>query len=300
MTYNSNFIFSLNIYLITKKNNRVLSERETTASCTLTDITYINENNYLCKALCGGGNDKIEEATSFNISTSTESNSYVTISEEIKLNSTEMEGSEFNITNISNYKMINIIVDNLQKKNGWTNEGYSFVLTSKKSFNNTDENKKISLNIENNENNEVTYNTECEIPKGSELSSINCIAKNINSKGVFKIQNKAIFNNNNVLPEIILNSPSNKLLNIEENSKSKKLSKGAKIGIIVGVCAVVGISIAILILFKTGILSKGNASAKAQGYTIAPDKSRNIAPDEIKDNQSGAVIIKNQNDKYRK
>ena len=93
--------------------------------------------------------------------------------------------------------------------------------------------------------------------------------------------------------------PSNKLLNIEKKSEDKRLSKGAKIGIIIGAVVVIGILIALIIMYKIGVLCKGNAENK--GYNIAPDKSRNIMPGEIKnDNQFDAIMIKNKNDNAMK
>ena len=52
-------------------------------------------------------------------------------------------------------------------------------------------------------------------------------------------------------------------------------------------------------MYKIGVFCKGSGAAKNAGYTKAPDKSRNIVPGEIKDNQSGAIMIRKQNEKNR-
>ena len=63
--------------------------------------------------------------------------------------------------------------------------------------------------------------------------------------------------------------------------------------------AFIGIFIALIIMYKNGILCKGGA--KNNGYSIASDKSRSIMPGEIrKDNQFDAIMIKNRNDNVMK
>ena len=64
-------------------------------------------------------------------------------------------------------------------------------------------------------------------------------------------------------------------------------------------CVFAAIAILSIILYNTGLFSKGSESAKSGGYRIAPDKSRNIGPGEIKDYQTSFNMIKNQNDKNK-
>ena len=126
------------------------------------------------------------------------------------------------------------------------------------------------------------------------LFSFNCFAKKLGSSGNYKIVDKTILEDN--LPKIFVTGLQNTFLKVEK--KNKGLTKGAKIGIIVGACVLIGICVSLIILFKLGIFRKGNSEINA-GYAIAPDKSRNIGPGEIKDNQSGAIMIRKQNDKNR-
>ena len=184
-------------------------------------------------------------------------------------------------------EFIMIVVDKLQKKNGWSNDGYSFVLNSKNQINNIDGMETISLEME---NDKITAKVDCNTPKENNSYSMNCIiVSDSDLSGDFKVKYKTIFKNG--LPKINIIPPSNKVLNIEEK---QKLSKGAKIGIILGICSFVVICVVLIILYKTGVLSKRGGSAKIEGYDIAPDKSRNIGPGEIKDNQFNAIMAKNE------
>ena len=208
-----------------------------------------------------------------------------------------MEEKEFDIEkNLDNTELI--VVDKLQKKYGWTNDGYSFTLNSKDAINKIDDIETFTLNIE---NNEVESKVECTIPKIDNFYSIDCIAKKSDISGEFKILDNVIPNKKTKLPKLAIMVPSNKLLDIEKKQEDKKLSKGAKIGIIIGAVVFIGICVAFIIMYKIRLICKRNGPQKEKGYDIAPDKSMNIPPWEDKKNdQFDAIKIKNQNENLKK
>ena len=264
-------------------------------TCTLNDITYTDQNIYVAESLCEGENDSITQTSSVTTTTSMNYDSKISVS----LNSGKTEDGEINIKDYKNIKMINIVVDKLEKGKGWTEDGYYFIITTKEPINNNVGISTLSLNIINEENDKISAETKCIIPTISNkfISSFDCIAKDLSSSGSFKILDKVIYDSTNTFPKISLISPQNKKLNIE---KKTKLSNGAKIGIILGVCVTVGICIALIVMYKTGVFGKSGGSSNNVGYTIAPDRSRNIAPGEIKDTTSNEFAIKAMNDKFRK
>ena len=289
------YTFTLNIILQITDNNRVLSDTSANAKCIPTDILSNNQNIYSTKALCGGNNDYISETSTITVSPSSsaisDSNVDVEIlngipKDSINMGKTELDANDFKQT-------INIVVDKIEN-NGWNGDDYYFVLISKNPINNNDKEKTISLDIK---NEKITSKAEVNIPEETNLSSFNCIIKNLKSGGTFKISNNAKFDLKGV-PEISVTGLQNKNLIIEEKNKNE-LTKGAKIGIIVGCCVFIGIIVATLIMYKIGVFCKGSGATKNAGYTIAPDKSRNIVPGEVKDNQSGAIMIRKQNEKNR-
>ena len=149
----------------------------------------------------------------------------------------------------------------------------------------------ISLNIE---SDTKSAKVNCDIPKNDNLYSMNCITENSDLSGDFKVSDDVDLEND--LPKINIVSLSYKSLHIEKKQENKKLSKGAKIGIIIGVIAVIVICVTIIILYKTGVLFKGSLHAKTEGYNIAPDKSRNVTPwENNKNSQFDAIKIQNQN-----
>ena len=107
--------------------------------------------------------------------------------------------------------------------------------------------------------------------------------------------NKSISNPSQILSEISVFVSDDKLLIIEKKSG---LSKGAKIGIIIGICILFVICIVFIILYRTGVLSKICKSSKSDDNKVDSYKARSIATDEVTDNRSNESAIKDQNDKY--
>ena len=292
LTYYSSYTFTLNINLIsTTNNNRILSPEETAeATCTQIGMSY--QKIYIGETLCTATISGITNKVKFDASLTLESRERVALALGVNSNSEKMKDQSLSDIKdeIKSAKTTEIIVDEVQKKYGWTNDGYSFILKSKNSINNTSGMESITLNIE---NEEISSNAECDFPKKDNSNLMDCIVKNNDLSGSFNISYPGVVDNQTM---VFIFSPSNKLLSIEKKPEVKKLSKGAKIGIIIGAVVFIGICITLIILFKTGVLCKGSAAAKNKGYKIAPEKSLNIAPGEIKnDNQFDAIMIKNQN-----
>ena len=299
LSYNSNYVFSLIINLIIINNNRILSEEtQTKAYCTQTNLTYIDENNYLYEAFCEGKDNNIENNTSFEISSKTENDSYITISRNIALSSKKMSGNRFDINSaLEDGKKIFITVDKIQKKNGWSNNGYSLSLISKKPINNNDEAKKISINFENDKD---VFIGDVEIPIGNNLSNFDVLVKNpTTSGGNFKVKGNSQGESNDIIPDITVFAPLNKIIYIE---KKPELSKAAKIGIIVGTCALFVICVTVIIIYKIHSSRKKKESAKYKEYKIVMEKYGNIKSTEEDnlDMQSKQTMIKNRSDKFRK
>ena len=85
---------------------------------------------------------------------------------------------------------------------------------------------------------------------------MDCIVKSNDFNESYMISDKIILNKKTNNLKITINVPSNKLLEIEQNSKETKLSKGAKTGIIIDIIIFVMFCNTFIVLYKTGIIPK--------------------------------------------
>ena len=309
VTYILNYKFqlSVNLFFSIGRNYRYLegkTENIKTKCSQIGDPIQTKTGEFITTASCDGKTEKNFVISDFEISdkyieisdTNTEIiDTNIEISDETAKKATIMpkenlENDDKVLDTLKNG--VNIyIFDAINQKDGWTEDGYySFSLSSETKYN-SNETKIISL-----QTSDENVVAECTIPN-SDFSSINGLLKNLDSK---KNTTLSLKNGNFIENGVAIFAPQSKTILVISNEKisKKKLSKGAKIGIIVGVCVLVAISVTLLILFKTGVCFNSQGGSK-QGYSIAPDKSRNIMPGEIKDN-SNIIRIKNENDRYRK
>ena len=282
----------MNINIITT-SRRVLSSQNAIATCTLNDITT-GQNSFSAKSSCEGKIESDKEISSFSVLTPTVAYSEYIISAGIPSDNKEMDNKE---AEAGDYVPFGIEINDLVKEKGWTNDGYYFILKSNKLIENTFGIDTFSLNIQNEKNNEIISEAKCDFPITNNITSIKCVVENLSISGKYKMVNKVVFDSEDN-PKISLFDIENKTIYIEEKPK---LSKGAKIGIIIGVIVFVGVFVALIVLYKMGILCKNSGILNnAAGYTSAPDKSKEIIPGEIKETPSSEVIVKTLNNKFRK
>ena len=148
--------------------------------------------------------------------------------------------------------------DNILQKDGWTNDGYSFSLSIRDEIKN-DEEKTITLDTS-----DTKAKAEYIIPKEDKIFSVNCSLKDFNSNNNIILSNGRYYKKEYTLDTIIF-VPQNKVLTINnsENIPEKKsgLSKGAIIGIVIGICVVIILVTVIIILFKKGYCSNSNKNS---------------------------------------
>ena len=288
--YPSNYTFTLNINLIAETNKRILSSQNMKTTCTLNDITLTDQKIYVSESICEGEKDIDKQISSLTTSTSMNTGSSVVVS--VNYKKTGERG--MNISDYKNSKMLKIVVEKLKKDKGWTNDGYSFVLISKDPINNNVGVNNFTVSIE---NDKISAEAKCEIPLTTNIISINCVTFGLSSSGKFKMLDKDVYDSTDTFPKIYLSVLKDSELNIE---KKQKLSRGGKIGIIVGICVFAVICIVLLIMYKTGVFCKKDDLSKNSDYTIESDKPRKITNEEIMDNKSKEDMIEEKKEKYSK